>query len=83
MHHKGCGAALVHHYGKYPEMEVRVSDDVPPDQVLPCGCLLRCVIAEEGKILKFFPCKETCNNVTMLMFMAKEKGIPVDYQDYP
>lgn len=57
--------------------------DIPPDDVLLCGCIIRCAIEEGRRVMKFIPCRKTCRNLALTLEMAKERSLPVEYRDAP
>jgi hypothetical protein len=54
--------------------------DIPPDEVLPCGCVLRYSIVEEVRTLTYIPCHLDCRNYLNTLELASEENIPVDYK---
>jgi hypothetical protein len=55
-----------------------MSEELPPDDVLPCGCIARCRIVEGRKEFQLIPCKLSCKNLQIALEMAKEEGKPVE-----
>jgi hypothetical protein len=53
-------------------------DDVPPDEVLPCGCVLRCRVVEGRSELVYIPCSTSCVNYQNALGLAAETGTPVE-----
>ena len=52
--------------------------DIPPDEVLPCGCIIRCSIVNGVKTLTYIPCRQTCVNYRNTLGLADDKGVPVE-----
>jgi hypothetical protein len=57
--------------------------DTPPDQVLPCGCVLRCVDTGQGQEFQIVPCKLDCQVVRHAMTEAERQGKPVVTRGMP
>jgi hypothetical protein len=54
---------------------------IPPDEVLPCGCVLRCAVVDGVNTLTVTPCRQTCRNYLNLLGMAvREEGKLVEYR---
>lgn len=56
-------------------------DEIPPDDVLPCGCILRASLVEGTRTLTVIPCKQSCRNYRNLLGMAEEREVPVEFRD--
>lgn len=57
---------------------------IPPDEVLSCGCVLRCGFGIDGtRILTLIPCRSTCQNYRNALSLAAEAGRPVEYREAP
>jgi hypothetical protein len=56
------------------------SGGIPPDEVLPCGCLLRCAVIDGVNTLTVIPCRTTCRNYRNALGLADEKGLDVEYR---
>lgn len=57
--------------------------DIPPDEVLPCGCFVRCIISDGVNTVVIIPCKQDCPNYHDMIGMALEDGLPVEYHQAP
>lgn len=57
--------------------------EIPPDQVLSCGCLLRCSVIEGVNTLTVVPCRAGCTNYEDVMGLAAKKDVPVTYRPAP
>lgn len=57
-----------------------MSDQMPPDELLPCGCLLKCSVVDGVKTLTYIPCKETCVHYRATLRLAQETKTPVTKQ---
>lgn len=53
-------------------------DEVPEDVVLSCGCLIRCEVVDGVNTLKFFACREGCDNVRLILEEADAQGKPAE-----
>lgn len=58
-------------------------DDIPPDEVLPCGCVVRCIISDDVRTLVIIPCTQGCPNYHDMIEMALEDDLPVEYRQAP
>ena len=58
-------------------------DDIPPDEVLPCGCVIRCTIENGVKTMFYIPCRETCVNYRNALGLADEMDRPVTKRRAP
>lgn len=56
-------------------------DYIPPDEVLPCGCILRCSIEEGIKTFTFVPCHLKCINYKNAIKLAKEAGVRIERRE--
>jgi hypothetical protein len=60
------------------------SDSIPPDEVLPCGCVLRCAVVDEGvRTLTLIPCRTSCVNYRKVLRLTAEKGITPEFRRAP
>jgi hypothetical protein len=57
--------------------------DIPPDEVLPCGCIIRCSIVEGVNTLTVIPCEQSCVHYRNLIGMGEDKGISIQYRKAP
>jgi hypothetical protein len=57
--------------------------DIPPDTVLPCGCILRCSIEAGVNTLTVIPCKLSCVHYRNMLGLADERDVPVTYKEMP
>lgn len=56
-----------------------MSVEIPPDEVLPCGCLLRCSVVEDGvKTLTIIPCRPSCKNFNNALDLARDASLPIE-----
>lgn len=51
---------------------------IPPDDVLPCGCVFRCSIVNGVKTGTYIPCRETCVNYRNMLGLAAQANKPVE-----
>lgn len=56
---------------------------IPPDEVLPCGCVLRCSVDDGVNVLTIVPCREGCRNVQNAIALAAERRKPVVHRFAP
>ena len=56
---------------------------VPPDEVLPCGCVLRCAVVDGVTALTIAPCRTSCANYRNALGMADDAALPVEYRQAP
>lgn len=52
-------------------------DAIPPDDVLPCGCVLRASLEDGVRTLTYIPCKQTCVNYRNMLGLADDRDVPV------
>lgn len=57
--------------------------DMPPDEVLPCGCIMRSIISDGVEVLVIIPCRKDCPNYSDVIEMAMQDGLPVMYRQAP
>ena len=57
--------------------------DIPPDTVLPCGCILRCAVIDGTNTLTLIPCRQSCINYRNALGLAAEYDRPVTYRQAP
>ena len=57
--------------------------EIPPDEVLPCGCVIRCSVIDGVNTMTYIPCRETCDNYRNALGLADEKGLPVERRMAP
>lgn len=57
-----------------------MADAIPPDEVLPCGCVLRCAVVDGTNTLTLIPCRTTCVNYRNALGLAADKGIAPEYR---
>ncbi|HSS11159.1 MAG TPA: hypothetical protein VLL25_14830 [Acidimicrobiales bacterium] len=57
--------------------------ETPDDVVLPCGCLIRCVVVEGVNQLRISPCQTGCRNLANALDLAAQQGKPVEYRTGP
>jgi hypothetical protein len=55
-------------------------EPIPPDEVLPCGCIMRCAVIDGVNTLTVIPCRVTCRNYQNMLGLADEKGIAPEYR---
>ena len=56
---------------------------IPPDEVLPCGCVLRCAVIDGVNTLTLIPCRTSCVNYRNALGLADETGTNVEYRHAP
>lgn len=56
---------------------------LPPDEVLPCGCLMRCTIVDGVKTGTYIPCRQDCKNYRDMLGLAQEGNKPVTWRRAP
>lgn len=56
---------------------------IPPDEVLPCGCVLRCAVVDGVNTLTLIPCQTSCVNYRNALGLAAETGKNVEYRRAP
>lgn len=56
------------------------SDSIPSDEVLPCGCVLRCAVVEGVNTLTLIPCRQSCVNYRNALGLAADKGLKPEYR---
>ena len=56
---------------------------VPPDEVLPCGCVLRCAVVGGVNTLTIIPCRLSCVNYRNTIGLAADYDVPVKYRQAP
>lgn len=56
------------------------NEPVPPDEVLPCGCAIRCAVIDGVNTLTYIPCRPSCINLANAVGLAAEKGIAPEYR---
>lgn len=54
--------------------------DIPPDVVLPCGCLIRCAIVDGRREMQVTPCRMGCANLANALGLADETDKPVEFR---
>lgn len=54
--------------------------DIPPDEVLPCGCVLRCAVVDGVNTLTYIPCRQSCVHYRSALGLAAELDVPVHYR---
>lgn len=59
------------------------NEPIPPDEVLPCGCVLRCAVVEGVNTLTLIPCRLSCVNYRNALGLADEKGIAPEFRPSP
>jgi hypothetical protein len=55
-------------------------EPIPPDEVLPCGCVTRCAVIDGVNTLTYIPCRVTCRNYLNALGLAADKGIAPEYR---
>jgi hypothetical protein len=55
--------------------------ETPPLQVLPCGCVIECVIENGRNTMKFAPCKMNCEYYLYVINEAGNQNKPVEYRE--
>lgn len=55
-----------------------MTEVIPPDEVLPCGCVIRCAIIDDVKTVMYIPCEQTCVNYLNALGLADDRGLPVE-----
>lgn len=55
-------------------------DEIPADEVLPCGCVLRYAIVNDTRTMTVIPCRTTCKNYRAMLGIAAEEGTPIVYR---
>jgi hypothetical protein len=61
----------------------RAAPDIPPDEVLPCGCIIRCSVVEGVKTLMYIPCRKDCAHYLNMLRLAAEANRPVTKKEAP
>ncbi len=56
---------------------------VPPDEVLPCGCVLRCAVVDGVNVLTLIPCRTSCPNYRNAIGLATDSDVPIEYRQAP
>ena len=56
------------------------SDDIPPDELLPCGCLLRYTVVDGVKTMTISPCRMNCRTLADTLRLGMEKGIAPEFR---
>jgi len=56
---------------------------IPPDEVLPCGCIIRCSIEDEVRTITVIPCRDTCIHYQTLIEMGTEMFRTIEYRVAP
>jgi hypothetical protein len=54
--------------------------DIPNDDLLPCGCVLRYSMAGDIKTMTVIPCQMNCRNLIATLEMGMEKGIAPEFR---
>lgn len=60
-----------------------MTDEIPPDDVLPCGCVLRCAIVDGVRYMTYVPCRVSCPHYLNMLDLAAQRGVPVEYHRAP
>ena len=61
-----------------------MSDEyVPPDDVLPCGCVLHCAIVNGRREMQITPCRLGCRNLANALGLADVSELPVEFRRAP
>jgi len=60
-----------------------VSDEIPPDRVLPCGCFIRALILDGVRTVTIAPCKVSCVNYRNTLSLAEAVHRSVTYEQAP
>jgi hypothetical protein len=56
---------------------------IPADEVLPCGCLIRCTVVDGVNTLTISPCRTDCRNLANALELGREKGIAPEFRRAP
>lgn len=56
---------------------------IQPDQVLPCGCVIRCALAQGIRVTTYIPCNEDCVNYRNMLDEAQSQNKPIEYKEGP
>ena len=56
---------------------------IPPDQVLPCGCLMRCSVEDGIRVTTYIPCNDDCVNYREMLTEVRKRGKPIEYKAAP
>jgi hypothetical protein len=54
-----------------------MSDPIPADELLPCGCLLKCSVVDGVNTLTYIPCSQTCVHYLNTIDLAQDANKPV------
>lgn len=57
-----------------------MSEPIPADVVLPCGCLIRCAVIDGVNTLTISPCRPSCRNLANALELAHDKGLEPEYR---
>lgn len=56
---------------------------IPPDDVLPCGCVFRCSIESGVRTGTYIPCRQDCVNYRNMLDLARQRSKPVERRMAP
>ena len=51
---------------------------IPPDVVLPCGCIIRCSVVDGVNTMTLIACRPTCTTVRDTLQLADELDKPAE-----
>lgn len=56
-------------------------EELPPDQVLDCGCLIKCRIEDGTRVMKVVACRAGCPSVAVVLGEADRQGKPAEVRE--